>query len=124
MNDIYSFSYKVKFNIDVENVRFSMLVQNEKGLAISGFALDEEKSQQIKSGESYFIQYNAPFPHDELMEVAKKCLITYGTILEKVMFRYKVPEGNVNHYSLGRLSGKIEVRKANLKKYRQKLTPA
>ena len=74
--------------------------------------------------ESHFNTYNAPFPHDELIEFAKKCLMTYGTILEKVMFRYKADKNETNSYSLGRLSGKIEVRTTNLQKYRKKLTPS
>ena len=74
--------------------------------------------------ESFFSNYASPFPHDELIDVGHKCLMTFGTILEKVMFRYKLEQENVSNYSLGRLSGKIEVRMSNLKKYRKKLTPS
>jgi hypothetical protein len=91
------------------------------------FGYEENDPKNISTFiESYFKQYNTPFPHDELIEIAKKCLITYGTILEKVMFKFKAETDNnkTKNYSLGRLSGKIEVRTTNLKKYRKKLTPA
>ena len=89
------------------------------------FGYEDDDPQKISTFvNSYFDQYNSPFPRDEIIEIAKKCLITYGTILEKVMFRYKIETDDTKSYSLGRLSGKIEVRMANLKKYREKLTPS
>lgn len=58
MNDEYEFSCKVKFNLDAENVRFSMLIQNEKGFSISGFTVPKEDqdtsvTREIKKGEIY-----------------------------------------------------------------------
>lgn len=89
------------------------------------FNLKNDDPKQVATFiESYFSIYNAPFPHDELIDVGKKCLVTFGTLLEKVMFRFKEEKDNPKQYSLGRLSGKIEVRKSNLKKYRKKLTPS
>lgn len=85
---------------------------------------EEDLKQMTTFIESYFNMYNAPFPHDELIDVGKKCLVTYGTLLEKVMFRFKEEKNNPKKYSLGHLSGKIEVRMSNLKKYRKKLTPS
>ncbi len=88
---------------------------------------DDEKGNLSTFIQSYFDQYHKPFPHDELINVAHTCLITYGTLLEKIMFRYKVKNENENenknNYTLGRLSSKIDVRTVNLKKYRKKLTP-
>lgn len=89
------------------------------------FGHDEKDQQQIATFlDTYFAEYNTPFPHDELLDLAKKCLITFGTIQQKVMFRYKLATEEGNNFSLGRLSGKIEVRMSNLKKYRKKLTPS
>ncbi len=84
---------------------------------------NEEDLEQISALiDSSFHHYTAPFPYNDLVNVAKKCIMTYGTILEKMMSRYKTSKDDPNMYSLGRLSGKIEVRTANLQKYRQKTT--
>lgn len=61
MNEEYVFSCKVKFNEDSENVRVSMLIQNEKGISISGVTIPKEDqntsiTQEIKSGETYLIK--------------------------------------------------------------------
>ncbi len=60
MDETYLFSYQVKFNLDLENVRFTTLVQNEKGLPISGISVTREKDDKtgkIKKGETYLIQF-------------------------------------------------------------------
>ncbi len=89
------------------------------------FGHGEDDQQEVTTFlETYFANYTSPFPHDELLDVSRKCLSTFGMLLQKVMFRYKADHNNVNTYSLGRLSGKIEVRMSNLQKYRKKLTPS
>lgn len=59
MNDFYIFSYKVKFHLDMDNVKFTMLVQDEKGLSISGVSIPEEKNNEVqraKNGETSLIK--------------------------------------------------------------------
>lgn len=89
------------------------------------FSKGEDNQQKMTTFlETYFANYTSPFPHDELIDVSQKCLSTFGMLLQKVMSKYKADQDNVNTYSLGRLSGKIEVRMSNLQKYRKKLTPS
>lgn len=59
LNEKYIFSYKVKFNLDIENIRFSTLVQNEKGLSVTGFVfpeVDKREFLKVKKGETYLIK--------------------------------------------------------------------
>jgi lipopolysaccharide transport system ATP-binding protein len=61
MNEEYVFSCKARFNQDAEEVKFSMLIQNEKGISISGITIPEENrdggiTQEIKKGETYLFQ--------------------------------------------------------------------
>lgn len=76
--------------------------------------------------DNFFTNYKHPFPHDELVDTTKKCIIIYATILEKVFLKYKQkqPENNNEHgentMALGRLAEKIVTRAENLQKYRQK----
>lgn len=59
MDEIYMFSYKVKFDLDLEDVRFSVLIQNEKNLEVSGFKIpwgNEGESLKVKKGETYLIK--------------------------------------------------------------------
>ncbi len=59
MNEVYIFSYKVKFHLDIDNVKFTMLIQDEKGLSISGVSIPQEKNdevQSVKNGETSLIQ--------------------------------------------------------------------
>lgn len=74
----------------------------------------------------FFTEFKQPFPYDELVDITKKCIVTYATILEKVFIKYKpkqeVSDGEQQQtpLSLGRLSAKIEVRTETLDKYRKK----
>lgn len=59
MDETYIFSYKVKFGLDLENVRFAVLIQNEKNLAVSGFKIpwgNGSENLKVKKGETYFIR--------------------------------------------------------------------
>jgi lipopolysaccharide transport system ATP-binding protein len=59
MNEVYIFSYKVKFHLNLDNVKFTMLIQDEKGLSISGVSIPEENNdeiQRVKNGETSLIQ--------------------------------------------------------------------
>jgi len=59
INETYIFSYKVKFNLDVANVRFSTLFQNEKGLAVTGVKIPDENSSEkvkIQKNDTYLVK--------------------------------------------------------------------
>ncbi|MEN8256917.1 MAG: hypothetical protein ABFS09_03540 [Thermodesulfobacteriota bacterium] len=76
--------------------------------------------------DDFFSEYKQPFPHDELVDIMKKCIVTYATILEKVYMKYKPKQAIIDEdqpqaaLSLGRLGAKIEIRTKNLEKYRKK----
>ncbi len=76
--------------------------------------------------DDFFSEYKQPFPHDELVAITKKCIVTYATILEKVFIKYKSKQAIIDEdqpqasLALGRLGAKIEIRTENLEKYRKK----
>lgn len=116
-----SFTQKNVISLEILQEKLQAILENCALFFVNAKEGNEKITEFI---ESYFEQYSAPFPHNELVDVARKSLITYGTILEKVMYRFSVEKENTNTYSLGRLSNKIEVRMTNLGKYREKLTPS
>lgn len=59
MNETYVFSYKVYFDLELKDVRFSMLIQNEKGLSLAGVVLSKENNGEgltVKDGDTYFVR--------------------------------------------------------------------
>ena len=92
------------------------------------FGQESQDNHKISSFiDNFFSEYKRPFPHDELTDMTRKCIVTYATILEKVFIKYQPPldknsdDNEQNRVmSLGRLSSKIEIQADNLKKYRQK----
>ncbi|MBU0679889.1 MAG: hypothetical protein KKD73_00555, partial [Proteobacteria bacterium] len=90
------------------------------------FKQEAEDSEKISMFiDNFFSDFKRPFPHDELIAMTKKSIVTYATILEKVFFKYK-PKQPVSDdddqvvMALGRLAAKIEIRTDTLMKYREK----
>jgi len=53
MDENYTLSYKVQFNLDSDKVKFASLIVSEKGLAISGISLYTEGSIRVNTGDIY-----------------------------------------------------------------------
>ncbi len=91
------------------------------------FTQEAQDSTEINTFiDNFFTGYKRPFPHDELVDITRKSIIIYATILDKVFIKYK-PKQSENEadqeekvLTLGHLLGKIERRTENLEKYRQK----
>ncbi|PLX47814.1 MAG: hypothetical protein C0613_12850 [Desulfobulbaceae bacterium] len=84
-----------------------------------------DNNQTTSFINSFFDEYKSPFPRDELVDITKKSMLTYASILFKVFHKFKAePEEGVEEehrvMTLGRLSDKIEIRAENLRKYREK----
>ena len=70
MRETYSFSYKVRFNVDLEKVHFATTFQNKKGIALSVIMLpgtDHRQTMTVARGETYLIKNEF------------KCLLRPGT---------------------------------------------
>lgn len=80
--------------------------------------------------DKFFSDYKRPFPHNELSDITKKCIVTYATILEKVFFKYTPKQALITADNdddeqqkvppMGRLSGAISTQSEDLRKYRMK----
>jgi hypothetical protein len=76
--------------------------------------------------DKLFSDYKRPFPHDELADITKKCIVTYATILDKVFLKYKPKQTDPDDLlwgdiiPLGTLAAKIKHHSENLMKFRQK----
>lgn len=96
------------------------------GSAALFFKSDAPDNEKISDFiESFFVDYKRPFPHDELVAITRKSLVTYATILDKVFAKYKprklvLDAEDQDVVALGRLSAKIEIRTDTLMKYREK----
>lgn len=59
MEENYIFSYKVHFNIYVENVFFAMALKSEKGINISSsYTRDTGMIETVKKGETYSLEWH------------------------------------------------------------------
>lgn len=60
--------------------------------------------------EKSIIQYNKPYPYEELFTILKKAINDYGSAIEKDFFHYKAEQRDKKEekIQLGRLLGKIE----------------
>ncbi len=56
MNESYVFTCKVQFNLDIDKVKFAMLIQNIRGVAVAGFSMQTDDSGPIKKGDRYLVQ--------------------------------------------------------------------
>ncbi len=60
MNETYMFSFNVSFDLELNDVRFSMLIQNEKGLSLAGVVLPEtdngDETLTVRNGDTYCVQ--------------------------------------------------------------------
>ncbi len=131
LQGLWRFVRMLLFSMNVTALISPEELEDKIAQAIKGcsfFFKQEVKENSEISGfiNNFFSDYKRPFPHDELVDMTKKSIVTYATILEKVFLKYK-PQYEVNEegeqqetMTLGRLSSKIEVRSENLRKYRLK----
>lgn len=56
MEEPYTFSYKVQFGGDLDKVKFAMLIQNMRGVAVSGFSIQTDDACSVRKGDVYLIQ--------------------------------------------------------------------
>jgi hypothetical protein len=129
MKGLWRFVRMLLFSMSVNTFISTVELEEKIAKAIGScsffFKQEAKDSEKISMFiDNFFSDYKRPFPHDELIAMTKKSIVTYATILEKVFFKYKPkqPEDDDNQgvMALGRLSAKIEIRTDTLMKYREK----
>lgn len=131
MKGLWRFVRMLLFSVGAQSLISQEDLENKISEAINScsffFKQEAQDSKEINNFiDSFFTDYKKPFPHDELVDITKKSIITYATLLNKVFLKYKPKqtaggeEQQEISLALGRLAGKIEIRTENLLKYRKK----